>query len=1165
LWNALKPGGVFFLSFKLGEGERVDEGRRFTDADENQVRQWLAGLPGLNSIECWVASSLSPEDPQAWVNGLAWKNQTPRDKLITGGSDPFLPHLCRAISHASEIDLAVSFVKTTGLRLLLPDLHAALEENPESNRKPSRVRVLTSDYLDITDPDALRLLLLLKEKGAEVRIFESAGSSFHLKTYLFTRFDGGGQLKGTAFVGSSNISRTALTDGLEWNYRVDFPFDVGFLEFRSRFEEVFSHPQTKDLSDSWIEAYEARRVPPQKALAPGALELEPPPEPNFVQTQALEALSQARREGIQRGLVVLPTGVGKTWLAAFDVKEMGARRVLFVAHREEILTQAAETFLRIRPSARIGFYTGKTRDEGVEVLCASVQSLGRNVHLQKFSPDHFDYIIVDEFHHAAASTYRRLLAHFAPRFLLGLTATPDRTDQADILSLCDDNLVFTSSLFDSIESGLLVPFHYYGIYDESVDYSEIPWRNGRFDPEQLSNKLATLARAQHSLKEGQRHKQNRTLAFCVSIRHAEFMAEQYKKEGVSAAAVYAGSKLSRGEALDQLRQGQLEVLFSVDLFNEGVDLPEIDTVMMLRPTESKVLFLQQLGRGLRQAEGKDHLVVLDFIGNHQSFLHKPQALFEIGATYRDLAQFARKVEDRRLQLPEGCYVNYDLALIDFLKELDKGQSLQRDYEALKEGLSRRPTLNEFTRAGCNLTRMRNQYGSWFEFVATMEDLEPEESIVAEQNKEFLKAVEITPMTKCFKMVLLEAFQELEGWANPPALSKLAERSWQVLQRRPNMLPDLTEEVRGLSSGREPEWQRYWMKNPVNAWIGGNIRSKERLWFRISEDRFVPTFEVEPKDQSALVDLVQELVDYRMAAYAFRLAATSTEDRVIPFPTAPKEVSRISYFPNLRIACGHFKTGFADAEEFRLLGPSYGRLDPAKHFIARATGDSMDGGKNPIRDGDYLLLELLSPSSAGAITGSVMVVERQDETGEDDQYLLRVVDKDSSGRYVLRAKNPDYEDIHATDEMRTLARLKGIIPPIDLAVGKDFKREEIPALFGEEFNPGNWNSGHVTLPEQRAHVLLVTINKQGKAGEHRYLDHWIDENTFAWQSQNSTSPTTKRGVEIIEHEKRGIDIHLFTRESKLSAGKAAPFTYQGRVRYQKHSGSEPMNVVLEVVR
>src|SRR5690606_25996524 len=265
-----------------------------------------------------------------------------------------------------------------------------------------------------------------------------------------------------------------------------------------------------------------------------SFEKEPPPQPTSIQVSALDKLIETRAENFKRGLVVLATGLGKTWLAAFDAQTIGARKVLFVAHREEILSQTADTFLRIRPNARVGYYTGQKRDIDCEILCASIQTLGRSNHLETFHPDHFDYIVVDEFHHAAAPSYQRLLNHFAPRFLLGLTATPDRSDQSDILSLCDDNLVYTCNLFKGIEARLLSPFHYYGIFDESVNYAEIPWRNGRFDPDSLSHKLATLGRARHALREWQRLKQQRTLAFCVSIKHAQFMADQFCKAGIAA-------------------------------------------------------------------------------------------------------------------------------------------------------------------------------------------------------------------------------------------------------------------------------------------------------------------------------------------------------------------------------------------------------------------------------------------------------------------------------------------------------------------------------------------------------------------------------------------------------------------------------------------------------
>lgn len=1166
LWASLKPGGVFYLSFKHGEGERADGARHFTDATEDRLRGWLAALDGVELLECWLTPDQRPERDETWLNALVRRRAMAPEKLFTGDAQhPFLPQLCHAIARADEIELAVSFVKTTGLRLLLPDLLDALTRDAAETRPPARVRILTSDYLDITDPEALRLLMLLAEQGAMVRVFEARGASFHMKAYLFAHFPAPQGLHGTAFIGSSNISRQALTDGLEWNYRVDYPGDDGFLEARVRFEEVFRDARTVELTDQWIERYEARRTPPPRAIAPGSEETEPPPVPTPIQAEALDALAATRLEGYRRGVVVLATGLGKTWLAAFDAEQLGARRVLFVAHREEILNQAAETFVRIRPRARVGFYVGQVRDAQVDVLCASVQTLGKHAHLERFPPQHFDYVVIDEFHHAAAPTYRRLLAHFAPQFLLGLTATPDRTDQSDILTLCDDNLVFCRNLFDGIQAGLLAPFHYYGIWDESVNYREIPWRNGRFDPEQLSNKLATLARARHALRQWQNRGQQRTLAFCVSVRHAEFMAAQFARQGVSAAAVYAGSAVARGEALEQLADGRLKVIFSVDLFNEGVDLPAIDTVLMLRPTESKILFLQQLGRGLRKAPGKEKLVVLDFIGNHHSFLHKPQALAGVGSNYRQLAEFARQLESRRLELPPGCFVNFDLELIDFLKSLD-GDGVSKDYVALRDGLGRRPTLAEFYRSGANLSRMRKEYTSWFGLVKAMEDLEAPEAAVLEAHADFLRELETTAMTKSFKMVLIEALQELDGWHRPPDLAELAERSWQVLQRRRPLLADLPESLADTLEGSSQAWHRYWRDNPVNAWVGGNQAAGARSYFRVREQRFEPSFDIVSEHLEPFADMTQELIDYRLAAYEARRSSSGDGNNVIPMRRPAPERTELPYFPNLRIACGHFRAARADAEEHRSLGAGHGRLDPARHFIARASGNSMNGGKHPIRDGDYLLLELISPANAGSITGSIMAIERQDQTG-DDQYLLRVVNKQRDGSYVLVANNPDYEDIVVTpelaDELRTLARFKAVIDPLELAVGESFMREDIPTLFGDTFNPGNWNSGHVVIAKRQAHVLLVTLNKQGKAEDHRYLDHWIDDHTFHWQSQNATTPASKRGREIIEHERLGLSIHLFVRETKLTGGKAAPFQYCGPVRYKEHRGSAPMSVVFEV--
>jgi superfamily II DNA or RNA helicase/SAM-dependent methyltransferase/SOS-response transcriptional repressor LexA len=1161
LWRALKPGGVIYASYKQGEGEREVDGRHFTDASEARLSQWVDALPNANVLALWPTEDQRPDRSDQWLNILVRKEV---GNLVSGDfQDPFLPHLRAAIRIANRVDFAVAFIKQTGLRLLLPDLEDGLARSLQSEGSDFQLRLLTSDYLDVTDPEALRHLLQLQERGAEVRVFNAASVGFHLKAYLFSQQQGLADIRwGAAFVGSSNISRQALQSGIEWNYRIDYPQGRSFLEVQGHFNRLFRHPNTEPLSDAWIDHYEQRRTKPQFDIAPGSSEADPPPQPSDIQEEALQALAATRQAGYQRGLVVLATGMGKTWLAAFDTQQFRARRVLFVAHREEILFQAADTFQRICPNERVGFYTGKERDPKVDILCASIQTLGRQEHLNRFPADHFDYIVVDEFHHAAAFSYQALLHHFRPRFLLGLTATPDRTDNADILSLCDNNLVFESDLIQGVEQKLLVPFHYFGIFDSTVDYQAIPWRNGRFDPALLSHRLGTLARARHAFTTWQARAQRRTLAFCVSIRHAEFMAEHFKKQGVAAVAVYASSNISRGEALDGLTSGAFQVIFSVDLFNEGVDLPAIDTVMLLRPTDSKVMFLQQIGRGLRTAADKTHLVILDFVANHKGFLHKPQALLAEAMNYQALAKFGKRLASGPLEIAQGCYLNYDLELIDFFQELGRtAASIERDYQALVDVLDRRPTPTEFYRFGASFNQVRSQYGHWFAFVQAMGGLTDIESTELDRNQAFLKALETTAMTKSFKMILLEAFQELDGWRAAPTLADLARQSRQVLQRRPELLTDVPEAFQVQESGDSDAWQKYWYNNPVSAWINAGQKRKP-TFFKEEDGCFVPKTQATKATRvTSFHSMVQELVDYRLTRYSKN---TATVDAA-PAPQLA-ERTELAYFPDLKIACGHFKLGSADNNELRSLGDTYGKLDPARHFIARATGSSMDGGKTPIADGDYLLLEAVTSNQAGSITNNIMAIERQAIDG-GNEYLLRKVLKGNIGQYTLRALNPEYPDIDVTEDLteqlRTFARFKAVVNPLDMAVGEPFMREDIPPLFNETFNPGNWNIGHVVLNKQSAHILLVTLNKSGKIQGHRYVDHWLGERHFYWQSQRPTTPTSKRGRELIQHQVLGIDIHLFVRENKLQGGKAAPFVYYGAVKYVKHEGSAPMGVTFEL--
>lgn len=676
-------------------------------------------------------------------------------RLVTGADDPLLPLLAQSIDGAARVDLAVAFAMDSGVRLLEPWLRDLLDRG-------GQLRVVVGDYMDVTEPSALRRLVDLE--GADLRVFETGTGSFHPKAWLFRAAD----RTGSAIVGSSNLSRTALTTGVEWNLHAESAADA----VQDAFEALLEHPSTRPLTDGWIDAYSTRRG--RAALTDIAQSIvsdelpEPAPMPHRIQKAALEALHATRMAGRRRGLVVMATGLGKTWLAAFDSQAFG--RVLFVAHREEILSQAMSSFRRIRPEARFGRYDGGQKDGSADILFASIQTIGRADHLRRFAPDAFDYIVVDEFHHASAASYLGLLAHFAPAFLLGLTATPDRSDGADLLSLCDDNLVHHCNLFEGIEAGLLAPFRYLGVPDD-VDYDQIPWRSSQFDPVALEAALATEARAANALEQFRLHREGPAIGFCCSVRHAEFMATWFRDAGLRAVAVHSGpGSAPRSTSLEQLGRGEIDILFAVDMFNEGVDVPNIGTVMMLRPTESAIIWLQQLGRGLRRVEGK-LLRVIDYIGNHRSFLTRVRALLGSAQGDRSLALRLEQVVSGEFRLPDGCSITYDLRVIEILQNLLRpsraGNEIEARYLDFRLRHGRRPTALDMATAGFDPSR--NGHGGWFDFVRDMGDPIDEPAAVA-----FADLLRALQRDRTMPFAALHALKTLrEGAGSEEGLSRWA--------------------------------------------------------------------------------------------------------------------------------------------------------------------------------------------------------------------------------------------------------------------------------------------------------------------------------------------------------------------------------------------------------
>jgi superfamily II DNA or RNA helicase/diadenosine tetraphosphate (Ap4A) HIT family hydrolase len=793
--------------------------------------------------------------------------------LVTGGDAPedrqLVNRLKREIRRATTVDILSAFIQRSGLELILPALRDAAERGRS-------IRVLTGDYLGLTDPDALRRLMDMPP-SLEAYVFEAGDRSFHPKAYLFRHEDEGG----IAFVGSSNLSRPALTDGIEWNYPIRWDLDEeGFDQACKAFEDLLEHASTRRLSYEWIEAYERRRKPPKTVPLLPDLPLKAP-DPHPVQVEALGKLQETRRAGFRRGLVQMATGLGKTYLAAFD--SLGFKRVLFVAHRDEILEQALRSFRAVRPRASLGKLGEDRRDYDAEVLFASVQTLSRSNHLERFGRDAFDYIVVDEFHHACATTYRRILEKFEPRFLLGLTATPERTDGGDLMGLCNHNLVFQCDLFEGIRRGLLSPFHYYGVPDD-IDYANIPWRSARFDETALTNAWATERRADNAFEWHRKHGGARTLAFCCSVRHANYMRDFFRGRGIAARAVHSGPGSDlRGQALEELAKGDIRVVFAVDLFNEGLDVPAIDTVLMLRPTESRILWLQQFGRGLRKKEPPSALTVLDYIGNHRSFLLKPQALLGLQVGDKAVADALDAVAAGRFELPPGCSLTYDARAVSILRSvlrLDAADTLARYYEYFKlthEGV--RPTATEAEADGYSPKAAREGHGSWLGFVASMGGLTEAERECFQAHRGFFEALERTEMSRSYKMVTLLGMLALERMPGSVTVPELADQFERILGRDPRLSGELTTPRGKLERSIE--------ENPIAAWVGGK-GTGGRSYFRFEGGRFGTSFEVEERLRGAFCELVREVVEWRLEEYEPSAAVRAPEGGAKLWNEYPRE-------------------------------------------------------------------------------------------------------------------------------------------------------------------------------------------------------------------------------------------------------------------------------------
>lgn len=603
-----------------------------------------------------------------------------------------LVELLQELQTCKRFYFAIAFITQSGLICLKECLKLLQEKNITGN-------ILTTDYLYFNQPKALQELQ--QYPNLNIRIYTK--ENFHIKGYIFEQND-----YYTLIVGSNNLTQTALKANKEWSLKINSLANGALINNTlSQFQQMWQ--EAMPLTDIWLKQYTDKYHSLQKLKREFATAQENISTndiaPNKMQQEALNALEKLQQNNKHKALLISATGTGKTYLSAFAVKKANPKRLLFLAHREQILKQACKTFAKIIPDIQYGILSANHKDFHKPYLFATINMLNKEENLTQFTPTHFDYIIIDETHRAGTNSYLKILNYCQPQFLLGMTATPERTDGFDIYQLFDHNIAYEIRLNQAMQENLLCPFHYFGITDITVDDQEI-------NDNSIFNDLTTDARVTHIINQSQYYgfsgERLRGLIFCSHIEEAQILSQKFNERGFHTIALSGkDSQETRTNAIHKLEQKErstgLDYIFTVDIMNEGIDIPAINQIIMLRPTKSAIIFVQQLGRGLRKYPQKDYVVILDFIGNYQNNFMIPIALS--GDTSYNKDNIRHYVTEGNRFIFGSSTIHFDKVArqkiyqaIDSAKLSDTAL-LKNEYLQLKQKLGKIPSIFDFSQFG----------------------------------------------------------------------------------------------------------------------------------------------------------------------------------------------------------------------------------------------------------------------------------------------------------------------------------------------------------------------------------------------------------------------------------------------------------------------------------